>query len=183
MSEEWYSGTTAVLSNLADSLISVEKMLTGASYLMGLAFALKAVMTLKSHGEQRSSMGASSMKEASIYLFVSAMLLYYPTAFEVIMNSTFGYSNVLAYAPMNSTSPILSDIFGADNAVGTSLTIIIQVVGLIAFLRGWLLIARSGNAQGQAGSIGKGFTHVFGGVMAMNIIGTLQMFNDTFFGT
>ncbi|MEI6094029.1 MAG: type IV secretion protein IcmC [Gammaproteobacteria bacterium] len=183
MSETWYSGSTAVLSNLANSLLSVEKMLTGASYLMGIAFALKAVMTLKSHGEQRSSGGASSMKEASIYLVVAAMLLYYPTAFEVIMNSTFGYSSVLAYAPISNTSPLLSSIFGTDNAVGTSLAIIIQVVGLVAFLRGWLLIARS-SSQGQgAGNIGKGLMHVFGGVMAMNIIGTLEVFQNTLFGT
>lgn len=183
MSETWYTGTTNVLHNLADSLLSVEKMLTGGAYLMGLAFALKAVMTLKSHGEQRSSMGASSLKESGIYLFVAAMLLYYPTAFEVIMNSTFGYSNVLAYAPLNTTSPLLGSIFGSDNVVGSSLTIIIQVVGLVAFIRGWVLIARS-SAQGQgAGNVGKGLMHVFGGVLAMNIVGTLEVFQNTLFGT
>jgi intracellular multiplication protein IcmC len=182
MSEAWYSGSTNVLHNLAQSLLSVEKMLTGGAYLMGIAFALKAVMTLKSHGEQRSSMGASSLKESGIYFFVAAMLLYYPTAFEVIMNSTFGYSNVLAYATLDSTSPILSGIFGADNYVGNSLTIIIQVVGLVAFIRGWLLIARS-SSQGQgAGNIGKGMMHVFGGVFAININGTLVVFHNTFFG-
>ena len=67
--------------------------------------------------------------------------------------------------------------------MGTSLAIIIQVVGLVAFLRGWLLIARS-SSQGQgAGNIGKGLMHVFGGVMAMNIIGTLEVFQNTLFGT
>lgn len=183
MSEEtWYSGSVDVLNNLANNLLSVQKMLTGASYLMGLAFAIKAVVTLKIHGEQKSSMGAGGMKEASIYMFVAAMLLYYPTAFEVIMNSTFGYSSVLAYAPMNSSTPMIASIFGSDSTVGYSLTIIIQVVGLVAFIRGWVLIARS-SAQGQgAGQVGKGLMHVFGGVMAMNIIGTLEVFHNTLFG-
>ena len=181
MSEEtWYSGSTDVLNNLAQSLQSVEKMLTGAAYLMGLAFALKAVMTLKSHGEQRSSMGASSMKESGIYLLVAAMLLYYPTAFEVIMNSTFGYSTVLAYVPFNTSAPFLGSVLG-DNLVGTSLTTIIQVVGLVAFIRGWVLISRTSQGQG-AGNIGKGFMHVFGGVLTININGTLDVIQNTLAG-
>jgi len=177
--ETWYSESANVLSNLAASLIPVEKMITGAAYLMGLAFAIKAVMTLKSHGEQRSSMsGTGNMKEAGVYIVVAGMLLYYPTAFEVIMNSTFGYSDVLAY----TSTPFITDMFGSDSTVGSSLTIIVQVVGLVAFIRGWLLIAR-GSAQGQAGgTLGKGLMHVFGGVLAMNIIGTLEVFQNTLFG-
>ncbi|MCX7091311.1 MAG: type IV secretion protein IcmC [Legionellales bacterium] len=184
MSETWYSGATNVLVNLANNLISVEYMLTGASYLMGIAFGIKAIVAMKIHGEQRSSMGVGGAKEGAIYLVVSAMLLYYPTAFEVIMNSTFGYSSVLAYAPMSASTPILGSIFGTDSAVGPALATIIQVIGLVAFLRGWLLIARSASGQGgQPGTVGKGFMHVFGGVLAMNIIGTLEVFHNTLFGT
>ncbi len=184
MSEEaWYSGTEDIMSNLAASMMPVEKMLTGAAYLMGLAFAIKAVMTLKTHGEQRSSMsGTGNMKEAGVYMLVAGMLVYYPTAFQVIMNSTFGYDSVLAYAPMGTSTPIISNIFGSDSMVGSSLTIIIQVVGLVAFIRGWVLVAR-GASQGQAaGGTGKGLMHVFGGVLAMNIIGTLEVFHNTLFG-
>ena len=183
MAETWYTGSTDVLVNIANSLLSVEKTITGASYLMGIAFGIKAVVTLKIHGEQRSSMGAGGMKEATIYLMVSAMLLYYPTAFEVIMNSSFGYSSVLAYAPASASTPILTNIFGSDNRVGQALTIIIQTIGLVAFIRGWLLIARSSGQGGQPGTVGKGFMHVFGGVLAMNIIGTLEVFHNTLFGT
>ncbi|PJD90571.1 MAG: type IV secretion protein IcmC [Legionella sp.] len=184
MADSWYSGYENVLTNLANSLVPVEKMLTGAAYLMGLGFAIKAILTLKTHGEQRSSMsGTGNMKEAGIYLIVAAMLVYYPTAFEVIMNSTFGYDSVLAYAPMAASTPILGNIFGANSMVGGSLTTIIQIVGLIAFIRGWLLIAR-GASQGQSGGgTGKGMMHVFGGILAMNIIGTLEVFHNTLFGT
>lgn len=181
--DSWYSGTEDVLTNLAASLVPVEKMITGAAYLMGIMFAIKAIMTLKTHGEQRSSMsGTGNIKEAGVYLIVAGMLVYYPTAFQVIMNSTFGYQDVLAYGSANSSSPWLSDIFGTDSAVGSSVVMIIQVIGLIAFIRGWLLIARS-SAQGQAaGGVGKGLMHVFGGVMAMNIVGTLEVFYNTLFG-
>ncbi|HVT62611.1 MAG TPA: type IV secretion protein IcmC [Legionellaceae bacterium] len=183
MAESWYSGSENVLTNLANSLLPVEKMLTGGAYLMGLAFAIKAILTLKTHGEQRSSMsGTGNMKEAGVYLFVAAMLVYYPTAFKIFMNSTFGYENVLAYAPMNTSTPLISNLFGNDNMVGYSLTVIVQVIGLVAFIRGWVMIAR-GSAQGQAGgTTGKGLMHVFGGILAMNIIGTLEVFHNTLFG-
>jgi intracellular multiplication protein IcmC len=109
------------------------------------------------------------------------MLLYYPTAFEALLNTTFGYSTVLAYD--SSSSPWLSSIFGTDSTTGKTLTMIIQIIGLFAFIRGWLLVARS-SAQGQSpGSMGKGLMHVFGGILAMNIVGTLQVFYNTLFGT
>jgi intracellular multiplication protein IcmC len=180
---DWYSGMEDILANIATSLVPIEKLLTGGAYLIGLAFAIKAIMTLKTHGEQRSSMsGTGNIKEAGMYMFVAAMLVYYPTAFETIMNSTFGYQNVLSYASLNSGSPWMSSIFGTDSAAGNTITMIIQIVGLIAFIRGWVLIARA-SAQGQApGSTGKGLMHIFGGILAMNIIGTMQVFYNTLFG-
>jgi len=179
MANDWLSGQVNVLTNLANSLLPVEKMVTGGAYLMGIGFAVKAFFTLKSHGEQRSSLsGTGNMKEALVYMLVAAMLLYFPTGFEALMNSTFGYSDVLAY----SQNPYFSGILGTDNAVGRALTIIIQVVGLFAFVKGWIMIAR-GASQGQsAGGTGKGLMHVFGGILAMNIVGTLQVISNTLYG-
>ncbi len=178
----WYSEIYAngidVLSNIAHSLIPVEKLVTAAAYLMGIGFAIKAVFTLKSHGEQRSSLsGTGNMKEALVYIIVASMLLYFPTAFEALMNTTFGYSTVLAY----SENPYLSGIMGANSALGNAITIIIQVIGLFAFVKGWIMIAR-GASQGQsAGNTGKGLMHVFGGILAMNIVGTMQIIINTLY--
>lgn len=184
MNDDWFSSTESILSNVAASLIPIENLLTGAAYLIGILFAIKAIMTLKTHGEQRSSMsGTGNMKEAGMYMFVAGMLVYYPTAFQALMNSTFGYQNVLSYGSVNSSTPWLSNIFGTDSLAGSTLTTIIQIIGLFAFIRGWILIARA-SAQGQTpGTTGKGVMHVFGGILAMNIIGTLQVFYNTLFGT
>ena len=175
-----YSNGVNVLTNIANSLLPVENLVTGAAYLMGIGFAFKALFTLKTHGEQRSSLsGTGNMKEALVYVVVSAVLLYFPTAFEALMNSTFGYSTVLAY----SQNPYLTGILGTNSAVGSSLTIIIQVIGLFAFVKGWIMIAR-GASQGQgAGNTGKGLMHVFGGILAMNIVGTIDVIVNTLFGT
>ena len=174
-----YSNGIDVLTNLANSLIPVELLVTAAAYLMGIGFAIKAIFTLRTHGEQRSSLsGVGNLKEAIVYTVVAAVLLYFPTAFEALMNTTFGYSSVLAY----SQNPYMTGVLGPDSALGTSITIIIQVIGLFAFVRGWIMIARAASQSQASGNTGKGLMHVFGGILAMNIVGTIQVVINTLYG-
>lgn len=169
-----------VLVNLANSLLPVQNLITGAAYVVGIAFALKAIYSLKVYGEARTMMSSnSSIKEPVFYLMVAALLIYFPTAFDIIMNTTFGYTNVLSYGD----SDVVSSMFGGDSDVGNAIVIIFQTIGLYAFVRGWVLIAR-GSTQGQPpGGTGKGLMHVFGGVLAVNIVGTVEMINNTLFGS
>lgn len=180
-----YSSIFANISytNIISSLLSVEKLVTGSAYLIGISFVVKALYSLKTVGESKSQMSAhASMKEPVLYFLVGGMFIYFPTGFEVLMNTTFGYSQVLAYAPINTGSPILSTLFGQNSVFGYTLALVIQVVGVIAFIRGWLLIARSASQGQPPGGTGQGITHVFGGILAMNIIGTMQVINNTIFG-
>ena len=180
----WASDQVDMLTNIANSMESVQRLISGAAYLMGIAFAFNALMSLKELGESRSAMsGKSSIKEPLIFFLVAAMLVYLPTAFQVLMSSSFGYANVLAYAPVNSNNSLLDSLFGEDSAAGRSLSIIIQTIGLIAFIRGWVLIARSASSGQPPGGTGKGMVHIFGGILAMNIVGTLEMINDTLYAT
>jgi intracellular multiplication protein IcmC len=158
-------------------------MISGGAYLVGIVFAMKALMSLKAFGQQKSA-GASnaSIKEPLAYFLASAMLIYLPTGFRVLMQTTFGYANVLAYAPTSSNGSAISVLFGQDSTVGPSLAIIIQTIGLIAFIRGWVLVARSASQGQQPGGVGKGMIHVFGGILAMNIVGTIEIINNTIYG-
>jgi len=171
-----------ILTNIANTLVPVERLLTGAAYLIGLSLAFKAIYTLKVYGEARTMMSSNaSIKEPVIYLIVAGIFIYFPTAYEIMRNTTFGSdSTVLAY--VNSDNKAISTIFGPDSLVGKPLALIIQTIGLIAFIRGWVLIARSASQGQQPGGMGKGFMHVFGGVLAMNIVGTLQIINNTIYG-
>lgn len=180
----WLANQVDILTNIANSLVPVEKLMIVMMYIMGLAFVLKAIYTLKSYGEARTmSASNASIKEPIIYLIVAAAFVYFPTVFELFMNSTFGYQSPLAYAPINSQNNSINSLFGDGSAVGEPLTKMIQVIGLAAFIRGWILIARSSGQGQQPGGVGKGLMHVFGGVMAINIVGTLQIINNTLYGT
>ncbi|WP_419420338.1 type IV secretion protein IcmC [Legionella sp. D16C41] len=180
----WITSNADIIVNIAKSLIPIERLVTGAAYVIGVSFAFKAIYSLKSYGEARTMMSNNtSLKEPLVYLFVAGIFIYFPTGLGILLNTTFGSSSILQYAPIDSQNPTLNTLFGSDSVVGQSLAIIIQVVGLIAFVRGWVLIARS-SSQGQPpGGLGKGMVHVFGGIVAMNIVLTLQIINNTLYGT
>jgi intracellular multiplication protein IcmC len=173
-----------VFINLATNLLPVERMITGAAYVIGLAFAFKAIYSLKAYGEARTMMSSNaSMKEPVVYLVVAGVLIYFPTGLAIMLNTTFGSSNILQYAPVNSNNSVISGFFGSSSQVGWALAIIIQVIGVASFVRGWVLIARSASQGQPPGGTGKGIMHVFGGILAMNVVATLQIINNTLYGT
>lgn len=179
----WAAGQADILTNIANSLAPVEKLITGGAYVMGCAFLFKAIYSLKVYGEARTMMSSNtSIKEPIAYLMVGAIFIYFPTGLDMVMQTTFGYTNILQYAPVNSENQAFSTLFGNGSAVGRPLTMIIQVIGLIAFVRGWVLIARSASQGQPPGGTGKGLIHVFGGILAINIVGTINMINNTLYG-
>lgn len=165
-----------MILNLGTSIDPIYRMVTGVAYLLGVIFAFKALYHLKIYGELRTMMSSNtSIKEPLAYLFVAAIFIYIPTGFHMVMMSTFGYENPLAYSSWPSA--------GGIDLNPTSIVIlrIIQLIGVIAFVRGWVLLARSASQAGggQGGSFGKGLIHVVGGVFAMNIVGTAVIISNT----
>lgn len=172
------------LTTITSSLYSVQSLISGGAYILGISFVIKAIYSMKSLAESRAQHSAhSSMKEPVLYLLAGAMLIYLPTAVSIFLNTTFGVgAQILAYAPISSSNTTLNNLFGQDSTVGAVIALVVQVIGLIAFIRGWVLIARSTSQGHSQGGVGKGLAHVFGGILAMNIIGTLQVVNNTLFG-
>lgn len=171
-----------VLNNIANSLGPVQKLITGAAYLIGCAFLFKAIFVLKIYGESRTMMsGSQNVKEPIAYLFVGAVFIYFPTMLSNMLFTTFGDGSVLEFASINGGSATLS-LFDSSNPLGRPLAMLIQVVGLIAFVKGWVLIARSASQGQPPGGTGKGLMHVFGGILAINILATAEMLNNTLYG-
>ncbi len=165
--------TTAeqMLINLATQLGPVQQLITGTAYLMGVSFAVRALYHMKIYGEARTMMAShTNAKEPLMYFFVAGILMFIPTGVDLMMATTFGTNNILAYSEWPSTNPI--------GLGGRAILYLVQVIGLIAFIRGWLYMAKS-QQQGAQGGFGKGLTHVFGGLLAMNIVGTATMISNT----
>ncbi|HAZ7572008.1 type IVB secretion system protein IcmC/DotE [Legionella sp. PATHC032] len=181
----WIVSQANILANIANQLEPVQRLITGAAYLIGCAFIFKAIYSLKVYGEARTMMSSNtSIKEPVMYLMVGALLIYFPSLVSSVLQTTFGYSNPLAYSGgVSSGSDTITALFGSGSLVGRPLVMIIRVIGLIAFVRGWVLIARSASQGQPPGGTGKGLIHVFGGILAINIVGTVDMINNTLYGT
>jgi intracellular multiplication protein IcmC len=169
-----YNADTMLLT-LQQSLPGLFNLAVGGAYVMGIAFALKGLYDLKIYGESRTMMsGNTNIKGPLFSLFVAAMLIFSPSAFTMVMETTFGYSSVLAYNQFPTSS--------GQSLTPSEIVIlqIIQVIGAYAFVRGWVLLARSSSSQGAHGLFGRGLAHVVGGVFAINIVGTCNVIAATF---
>jgi len=160
-----------MLINLGSSVGPMYQLVTGGAYLIGILFAVKALYQLKVYGEMRTMMGGqTSLKEPLMYLFVAGVFIYLPTGFSMMMETTFGYDNPLAYDQWPSANGV------SLSAASIVILSIVQLIGVIAFVRGWVLLAKGGQ---QGGGIGKGLVHIFGGVIAMNIVGAAVIISNT----
>lgn len=178
------SSSVDIINNIAANMAPIQSLATGLAYIIGIGFAMKALMSLKHFGESKAQMSANgSMKEPLIYILVASMFIFFPTGLNVILTTAFGDSNILQYAPISSSNSTINTLFGQESAVGESIVIIIQTIGIIAFIRGWILIARSASHGQQPGVTGKGIMHIFGGILAINIVLTLEIINNTLYGT
>ena len=81
------------------------------------------------------------------------------------METVFNYENPIAYPGGKSQYTLLIQVCGN----------IIQIIGFIAFVRGWVLLARIGQQGSRPGELGKAIMHMIGGLLAANMFGTWKL--------
>tara|TARA_Y100000588_G_C14208738_1_gene905786 strand:- start:979 stop:1503 length:525 start_codon:yes stop_codon:yes gene_type:complete len=158
-----------MLANLSHFLAPVEKLITASGYLLGMIFMFIAIMKLKKIGDFRARGSSSEKIFGPIAYFVGgSALIYLPSAFTVMGNTVFGSGNILAYTQFN-----------AIDIVGVMKTII-QVVGVIWFIRGCVLMIQASDPSVKHGP--KGFAFLCAGVMTVNFDATISFLNYTLSG-
>lgn len=163
-----------MLINLSKTYPQIQKLITAGAYLVGIGLAMRAIYYLKIFGEMRTMMASQgNLKTPIIYLIVAVALIYLPQTIDDVMLSTFGNTEVSPISYNNTSVQGLT--LQATNAILG----FIQIIGLISFVRGWIIIAKSAQGAAQGASFGKGATHIVGGILAINIVGT----KDAIWGT
>ena len=157
-----------MLSNVSKSLPSVQYLLGGLSYLLGIAFCMVALAHFRENVSNEQGGQNKHHIAPYAYLLSGAMLLYLPTMMDALSTTLFGSStSVLQYAGYQPY-----DVF-------SSMTILIETTGLIWFIRGCVLIAHASHPeQGKTGSKGvghKGVIFVIAGLLAINFQSTVNM--------
>ena len=156
-----------MLVNLSNSYAGIWKLVTGGAYLMGIGLAMRGIYYLKLYGEARTMMSSqANLKIPVIYLFVSGILMYLPETAHVFIMSVFGTPDV---TPLSYNT---SKMGGLSIQATNAMLGFVQIVGLVSFVRGWMIIVKSAQGGAQGVSFGKGLTHIVGGILAINIVGT-----------
>lgn len=159
----------AMIINIAQQVPMVMKMVTAIAYVMGFYFIFYGIMKLKQYGESRTMMSSDhSLMSPIIFLSVGTLLLYLPTSVETGL-STF-WTNPSPYSYVSQ-----GDEWGQ---FFNTVFLIIQLLGTIAFIRGLVILSGLGG-HAQQGTLGRGLTHLIGGIFCINIYQFVQLVLST----
>lgn len=160
----------SMLVNIAQQLPALTRMVTAIAYVTGLYFVVWGIFKLKQYGESRTMMsGQHHLKEPMVFLIVGALLLYLPSSVQVGMSTFWTNPNPYGYIPQTDQwSQFINICF-----------MIVQFVGIVAFIRGLVILSHLGGHHGGQGTLAKGMMHIIGGLFCINI----YQFVQTIFGT
>lgn len=169
-----------MLTNLQATFSSLMYMVTAVSYVMGIGFLARALMMLKAFGHSITQMSQKSeMGPVLVMMLVGSALLYLPSTIDVGLITIYGSASLgNSTEILDYTSGIgLAEKWGLYSEV---LMDYMKLIGLIAFIRGWTILSKLGHQGGQPGTMGKGLTHLIGGVLLINIVDTVHVLASTF---
>jgi intracellular multiplication protein IcmC len=149
-------------------------LIVAISYVLGIWFIADSIFKLKKYGQQRTMMSTNaSMAKPIILMALGLSLLYLPSFVNISIESLWAYGS--------SDSPLRYPIeLSAWSGFINPLIDSIRLFGLIAVVRGLVLLTRLANESTQPGSVGKGIMHIAAGTLAINIIGTINVIKATF---
>lgn len=167
------SSAAQIFSHLDESLEKVYPALEKLCWLAGVFFVLKGLYMLKKMGYKTAFMGGGAgLTGPSIVVAIGVILINTPAFIKIMLMTLFAQSGV-----QNTLSWEASHGGDAWYSAITPMIGLIQVIGLIAFFRGWILLVKANNENSQPGNMSKGFMHILAGVMAINITGTIDIIN------
>lgn len=185
-----------IMSNLKHVIGPLTLMLLAISYTAGVYLIFSGLMMMKKMGNfatQQSQPG--ELSGPMVKILVGAALIYLPSSTDTITSSLFGsggaslFSNGgVSYSSLGSGSSLLG-YMGGDSfnqqwvSIANTLVMYIQFLGLLSFVKGWFIISGTAGHSSQPGVVGKGITHIIGGVVAMNFVAAANVIYSTIFGS
>lgn len=167
------------LTNLSDAVVAIKTLVAAVAWICGITLIWKGITGFKIFATQ--TFGSAQRGEMSgpiVYLFVGGLLCYLPSTQEV------GLFTIFNSAQTGSEDELIAWLVpGAEEkwkAIAAVLVKYMMLIGFIAFVRGWLILSKMGASGSQPGSMGKGLTHVIGGILLMNIPDFMNLMANTF---
>lgn len=180
------------LQNLRQLVIPLTELLLILSFVLGISFIWHAIVAMKHRGmmmNQQSQPG--ELASIIAYLVVGAVLVWLPTSSNLIADTFFGggQGNLFSegafdFSALGTGAQLMSyttntSVQAQWTAVANTLVVYIQFIGLIAFIRGWVILSKMGKPGTPAETTGKALTHIIGGIIAINFVQFIQLIKET----
>jgi len=153
--------------------------ISAVAYVMGIIFIVRGLIKGAKYGTDPRT---ASVPHILTYLIIGAILIAVGENCAQIMQTIFGYDTFV----LNDVGEVMGwTAVAALDTTGTFATVIsaaltfFQLIGMIAFVRGWYIVKNAIEGAGQA-TVAQGFTHIIGGVLAINIYKFLEIMDNTF---
>ncbi len=159
-----------MLLNFSEAVPSLMRLVTAFSYVMGFFFVTRGMLELKQFGESRSMMSQEhSLMKPLVTIAVGTLLIYLPSSVQTGLSTFWTTPNPYGYLSSDTESN-WSDLVN-------SVFMVVQLVGVIAFIRGLIMLTKV-TGHGQE-TFGKALAHIIAGVLCINMYQFLQAIFNT----
>jgi intracellular multiplication protein IcmC len=167
-----YNDIAGMILHLGDSLNGISTLIAGVTYILGAILITRGLFKLRVMADHRSQMMQPMEIGGPLFsILIGGMLIWSNTLLDTMTMTLWGSGSPLEYTPSFS---------GDFNQVWSVILKIMKIVGFIAFVRGWFYLTRVGSQNAQPGTVGKGLTHIIGGVLAYHMGATINVLMTTF---
>lgn len=168
-------GTTldfnAMLGALQNAAPILNRLVVATAYVIGFWFVISAISELKKIGQSATMQSQQGMGGPIVKLLIGVLLMYFPSTVSTGLSAVWGAGSTILTYTKNSSDPFAAAKAGA--------IAIVQVVGYISFVRGLVMLAHSSDQGSQQGGLSKGIMHIIGGILAINVVATIQLIQNT----
>lgn len=160
-----------MIQNISDAIPNLMRLVTALAYVLGMGLVVKGVLELKQYGEQRTMMSSQhSLKGPIIFLVAGTILLYLPSSVWVSLSTFWTNPNPYAYV-QEGNDPWWQTI--------KAVLMIVELIGVIAFIRGVMILTQLAGHSGQPGTFSRAMAHMVGGVFCINMYQFVQTVRAT----
>lgn len=162
------AGMIDMLTSMGGSIDPLMRLISGGAYIIGFWFiwlAIKKTYTMADYRARSASSGRAFIPLT--YLMGGLALLYLPSFVHIAQNTFFGLNAPLAYANWLDS---LREKYGDPTQV---LIRLVQLSGIIWFVRGVVLLVHASEPGVQHGPRGMAF--LVAGILAMNLNYTINL--------
>jgi intracellular multiplication protein IcmC len=159
-----------MIENIAKTVPQLMYFTTALAYVFGFWFVFHGLLLLKKYGMQRTQMsGDANLAPPLLSIFVGAALIYLPTTVQSGMSTFWTDPNPYGYETANAEW---------NTFIGACF-MIIQLVGVIAFMRGLMMLTKLGQGGGQQAGFGRAAAHIVGGIFCIDMYDFLKAVFET----